>query len=259
MQEPILLSAYITVKGYECVIRRNSGYRETRSAPGPQSRLMLQSCCPLSSSRGTGVLLRIARSVHCCRPAQSSLVAAEFIRVHCPRPLLIPTPVQSLATATTQGYLVFGLPVRGEHAIYLTKYKWEENVFFLLINLLTVIQWVNKACRCFKNLNNTTQVFFVIITEGHTIRFLLDRRVESNIMKKKKKLCKVTPFHVLIQWNYLFFKHPKASWIFKNKTAQIKGGHLCLTDHFFCYCAFFFLFLAFSKIFHWKINKLGTQ
>ena len=32
----------------------------------------------------------------------------------------------------TQGYLVFGLPVRGGHAIYLPKYKEEENVFFCL-------------------------------------------------------------------------------------------------------------------------------
>ena len=30
---------------------------------------------------------------------------------------------------STQGYLVFGLPVRGGHAIYLPKYKWEESVF----------------------------------------------------------------------------------------------------------------------------------
>ena len=27
---------------------------------------------------------------------------------------------------STQGYLVFGLPVRGGQAIYLPKYKWEE-------------------------------------------------------------------------------------------------------------------------------------
>ena len=48
----------------------------------------------------------------------------------------------------TQGYLVFGLPVRGGHAIFLPKYKEEENDF-LLIDLLTVIQWVNIACICF--------------------------------------------------------------------------------------------------------------
>ena len=87
---------------------------------------------------------------------------------------------------------LFGLPPsgRGRHAIYLPKYKWEENVFFLIINLRTVIQWVNKACRCFKNWNNPTQVFFYsinfLITEGHTIRFYFDGRVESTIMKKKK-------------------------------------------------------------------------
>ena len=48
---------------------------------------------------------------------------------------------------------LFGLRPSGQggHAIYLPKYKWEENafLFFLIINLLTVIQWVNKACRCF--------------------------------------------------------------------------------------------------------------
>ena len=50
---------------------------------------------------------------------------------------------------STQGYLVFGLPVRGGHAIYLPKYKEEENVF-LLIDLLTVItHLVNIACICF--------------------------------------------------------------------------------------------------------------
>ena len=48
----------------------------------------------------------------------------------------------------TQGYLVFGLPVRGGHVIYLPKYKEEENVF-LLIDLLTVLQWVDIACICF--------------------------------------------------------------------------------------------------------------
>ena len=30
----------------------------------------------------------------------------------------------------THGYLVFGLPVRGGHAIHLSKYKEEEQVFF---------------------------------------------------------------------------------------------------------------------------------
>ena len=43
-----------------------------------------------------------------------------------------------------QGYLVFGLPVRGGHAVYLPKNKEEENGS-LLINLLTVLQWVNTA------------------------------------------------------------------------------------------------------------------
>ena len=45
-----------------------------------------------------------------------------------------------------QCYLVFGLPVRGGHAIYFPK---EEAKVFLLIDLLTVIQWVNIACICF--------------------------------------------------------------------------------------------------------------
>ena len=31
----------------------------------------------------------------------------------------------------TQGYLVFGLPVKGVHAIYLPKYKEGEQVFFV--------------------------------------------------------------------------------------------------------------------------------
>ena len=79
-QESLLVSADITLVGYECVIRRNSAYRETRRAPGPQSLLMVQSCCLLCSSGGTGVPLRSARSVRCCQPAQSSLVVAEFIR-----------------------------------------------------------------------------------------------------------------------------------------------------------------------------------
>ena len=35
----------------------------------------------------------------------------------------------------TQGYLVFGLPVRGGHAIFLPKYKEEENGF--LVNQFT--------------------------------------------------------------------------------------------------------------------------
>ena len=42
----------------------------------------------------------------------------------------------------------FGLPIRGGHAIYLTKYNEEKKVF-LVTNLLTVIQWVNIACICF--------------------------------------------------------------------------------------------------------------
>ena len=48
----------------------------------------------------------------------------------------------------TQGYLVFGLPVRGGHAIYLPKYNKKEKVF-LSSHLLTVIQWGNTACICF--------------------------------------------------------------------------------------------------------------
>ena len=60
---------------------------------------------------------------------------------------------------STQGYLVFGLLVRVGHAIYLPEYKWEENVFFSIINLLKIIQRVNKACRCFEYWNNPTHVF----------------------------------------------------------------------------------------------------
>ena len=74
----------------------------------------------------------------------------------------------------TQGYLVFGLPVRGGHAIYLPKYKEEEKVF-LLIDLLTVIQWVNIACICFlKGKQPYTRFFDNIgfpIRGGHNIRF----------------------------------------------------------------------------------------
>ena len=61
----------------------------------------------------------------------------------------------------TQGYLVFGLPVRGGHAIFLPKYKEEENGF-LLIDLLTVIQWVNIACICFFKRETTIHKIFLI-------------------------------------------------------------------------------------------------
>ena len=41
----------------------------------------------------------------------------------------------------TQGDLVFGLPVRGGHALYLSKYREEEKVFWL-INYLILIKWL---------------------------------------------------------------------------------------------------------------------
>ena len=59
-----------------------------------------------------------------------------------------------------QGDLVFGLPVKGRHAIFIAQIQMRRKCFFLIINLLTVIQWVNTDCRCFKNWNNPTQVFF---------------------------------------------------------------------------------------------------
>ena len=72
-----------------------------------------------------------------------------------------------------QGYLVFGLPVRGGHAKYLAKYKEED--FFLLIDLLTMIKWVNLACICFfKGKQPYTRFFDNIgfpIRGGHNIRF----------------------------------------------------------------------------------------
>ena len=108
---------------------------------------------------------------------------------------------------------LFGLRPSGQggHSIHLPKYKWEENVFlfFLIIYLLTVIQWVTKACRCTKQGKQPSTRFFLnniafLTTGGHKIRLYYDGRVENNIMKKKNE-CKVTPFHVIIQWNYLFY------------------------------------------------------
>ena len=54
-------------------------------------------------------------------------------------------------------------------------------------------------------METTLHKFFVVdnigflIAEGHKLRFELDGRVESTIVKKKKKICKVTPFLVIIQ------------------------------------------------------------
>jgi hypothetical protein len=62
---------------------------------------------------------------------------------------------------------------QGGHAIYLPKYK-EENVF-LLIDLLTLIQWVNIACICFLKGKQSYKRFFdnidFLIRGGHNIRF----------------------------------------------------------------------------------------
>ena len=75
-----------------------------------------------------------------------------------------------------QDYLVFGLPVRGGHAIYLPKYKEEEKVF-LLIDLLIVIQCVNIACLCFLKGKQPYTRFFshdnirFLIRGGYKIRF----------------------------------------------------------------------------------------
>ena len=44
----------------------------------------------------------------------------------------------------TQGFLVFGLPVRGGHAVYFPKYKQKEKVFSE--NQFDISDtWVNKA------------------------------------------------------------------------------------------------------------------
>ena len=74
---------------------------------------------------------------------------------------------------------LFGLWPSGQggHSIYFPKYKGEENVFlfFLIINLLTVILWVTKACRCFKKRKQPYTRFFFdniafLITVGQKIR-----------------------------------------------------------------------------------------
>ena len=93
---------------------------------------------------------------------------------------------------------LFGLWPSGQggHSIYFPKYKWEDNVFlfFLIINLLSVIQWVTKACRCLKKGKQPYTRFFVVdniaflITGGHKIRLYLEGRVESNIMKTKNNV-----------------------------------------------------------------------
>ena len=73
----------------------------------------------------------------------------------------------------TQGYLVFGLPVRGGHAIYFSKNKEDEKVF-LLNNLLTVIQWVYISCICFLKGKQPYTRFFdnngFPIRGGHNMR-----------------------------------------------------------------------------------------
>ena len=51
----------------------------------------------------------------------------------------------------TQGYFVFGLPVRGDMLYIFPNTKKEEKDFFLILNLLAVIQWVNRAWHGFSS------------------------------------------------------------------------------------------------------------
>ena len=88
----------------------------------------------------------------------------------------------------TQGYLVFGLPVKWGHAIYFPKYKEQEKVF-LLIDFLTVIQWVNIACSYFLKGNNPTQDFLITLCKWFQL--------------KKKKLETHTKFAICIKLLFL--------------------------------------------------------
>ena len=74
----------------------------------------------------------------------------------------------------TQGYLVFGLPAREDMLYFGPNTKKKKKVFFL-IDLLTMIQWVNIACICFLKGKQPYTRFFdnngFPIRGGHKIRF----------------------------------------------------------------------------------------
>ena len=63
---------------------------------------------------------------------------------------------------STQGYLVFCLPVRGRPDIYLPKYKQEEKVF-MIINLLSLICGLIRHVDDFFMGNNPTQGFLITL------------------------------------------------------------------------------------------------
>ena len=73
---------------------------------------------------------------------------------------------------------LFGLRPSGQGGTcyIFAQIQMRKKVFFLIINLLTVIEWVNKACICFKRETTLLKFFFLnnigfLITARYKIRF----------------------------------------------------------------------------------------